>query len=60
MPKRHGSKKDRDKLTVVFRPNSDLKERLNMLALSQNRTMNGQVLEILEKYFKERVSHDSN
>jgi len=30
------------------------------LALSQNRTMNGQVLEILEKYFKERISHDSD
>lgn len=52
MPKRHGSKKDRQKLTVVFRPNSDLKERLNNLALSQNRTMNGQVLEILENFFK--------
>jgi predicted DNA-binding protein len=54
MPKRHGSKKDRQKLTVVFRPNSDLKEQLNFLALSQNRTMNGQVLDILEKFFKER------
>lgn len=54
MPKRHGSKKDRQKLTVVFRPNSDLKEQLNFLALSQNRTMNGQVLEILEKFFKEK------
>ena len=54
MTKRHGSKKDRQKLTVVFRPNSDLKEQLNYLALSQNRTMNGQVLEILEKFFKEK------
>lgn len=55
MPKRHGAKKDRQKLTVVFRPNSDLKEQLNFLALSQNRTMNGQVLDILEKFFKERA-----
>ena len=56
MPKRHGSKKDRQKLTVVFRPNSDLKERLNNLALNQNRTMNGQVLEILENFFKKGQS----
>lgn len=56
MPKRHGSKKDRQKLTIVFRPNSDLKERLNHLALGQNRTMNGQVLEILENFFKEKSS----
>lgn len=55
MPKRHGAKKDRQKLTVVFRPNSDLKEQLNFLALSQNRTMNGQVLDILEKFFKEKA-----
>jgi predicted DNA-binding protein len=55
MPKKHGSRKDRQKLTVVFRPNSDLKEKLNNLALSQNRTMNGQVLEILENFFKKEV-----
>ena len=57
MPKRHGSRRgERDRLMIVFRPNSDLKEKLNMLALSQNRTMNGQVLEILEKFFKKEVA----
>ncbi len=54
MPKRHGTAKDREKLTIVFRPKSDLKQKLHHLAMAQNRTMNGQVLEILENFFKER------
>jgi len=56
MPKRHGSKKDRDKLSVVFRKDSDLKDKLAALSVANNRTMNGQVLEILEKHFKKEVS----
>lgn len=54
MPKRHGSKKDREKLTIVFRPGSDLKEQLNFLAMSKNRTMNGQVIEILSEFFSSK------
>jgi len=56
MPRRHGSKKDRDKLSIVFRKDSDLKSQLASLSIKNNRTMNGQVLEILENHFKKEVS----
>lgn len=59
MPKRHGSAKKRDNLTIVFRPNSDLKQKLHTYAMVHNRTMNGQVLSILEGFFKEKEQHDS-
>jgi len=53
MAKKRGTKKgEREKLWIIFRLGSDLKTKINNLALAKNRTMNGQTLEILENYFK--------
>ena len=61
MAKKRGTKKgEREKLWVIFRLGSDLKTKISNLALAKNRTMNGQTLEILETYFKQKESENND
>lgn len=51
----------KEKLLLVFNPNSDLKQRLVVDALRNNRSLNKQILTILENYLKGKEPiHDTH